>query len=319
MFAVVLGFVVPTMLFSAVGKRTHNDIPQTQPTDEPTQITTTPYHTVEIPVLMEDKSVVNMDMDEYLAAVVLKEMPADFEIEALKAQAVVARTYALRRYTSGQKHSEGAVCTSASCCQGFCTEEQYLSAGGDQASVEKIKSAVAETHNQVLCYQGELIEATYFSCSGGMTEDAVAVWGSEVPYLQATESPGEEKATHYTDAMHFTVDEFLESIGGKGETGVKIGDITYTDGGGIATITINDKTHTGTSLRQLLGLRSTAFAVHVIGNSVVVTTKGFGHRVGMSQYGADAMAVRGSTYREILAHYYQGTQLVDYLSEIDNP
>lgn len=249
-------------------------------------------------------------LDDYIVCVVLGEMPVDFELEALKAQAVVARTYTCRSLDQS-KHKDADVCTNPSCCQAYIGVEEYLKNGGSTAGLEKVKTAVSETAGEVLTYQGELIEATYFSCSGGRTEDARAVWGTDVPYLQSVPSPGEENARHYTDTVRFTTDEFCQLMGQQfsGQPAGWIKNIQYTQGGGIASITIADQTYSGTQIRQKLGLRSTAFVITITGNSVTVTTKGFGHRVGMSQYGAEAMAVQGSDYQQILYHYYLGTQL----------
>ena len=252
-----------------------------------------------------------MALDEYLTGVVLGEMPADFEPEALKAQAVVARTYTRKRMEGG-KHGEAAVCMDPACCQSWRSPEDYLAEGGRQSAVDKVRRAVAETDGLVLRYEGKLIDATYFSCSGGSTEDAVAVWGQDVPYLQAVESPGEEDAPRFTDTVKFSSGEFAEKLGMtvSGDPVDWFGAVTYTDGGGVDTMTIRGQTFTGTQLRSKLGLRSTAFEISVSGNTVTITTRGFGHRVGMSQYGAQAMAREGSTCAEILAHYYTGTELV---------
>ena len=263
-----------------------------------------------IGVLSPDGSVRQMEMEEYLTCVVLAEMPTDFHEEALKAQAVVARTYVGRRLVSG-KHDTAAVCTDASCCQGYCSVEAFLADGGSQEAVDKVSAAVAATAGQVLTYEGELIDATYFSCSGGSTEDAVAVWGADVPYLQAVESPGEEEAAHYSDEVRFTPGELAAALGFANDGSAEdwFGGVTYTDGGGVETMEIRGNTYEGTELRKLLGLRSTVFEVEVDGDEIIITTHGFGHRVGMSQYGAQAMAQSGSTYQEILAHYYVGTEL----------
>jgi stage II sporulation protein D len=184
--------------------------------------------------------------------------------------------------------------------------------GGNRDAVQKIIAAVSSTDGEVLMYDDQLIEATYFSCSGGMTEDAAAVWGQEIPYLTATSSPGEENATHYTDTVTFTTSDLARKLGISQPAGGKpwIEGVTYTPGGGVDEIQLCGKVFRGTEIRQKLGLRSTVFVISVVGDTVTITTKGFGHRVGMSQYGADAMAVQGSTYQQILAHYYQGTNLV---------
>lgn len=253
-----------------------------------------------------------MNMDTYLVGVLMGEMPAWFEEEALKAQAVVARTYTLKAYTTGGKHGDGSICTQSGCCQAYTTEEAYLAQGGSILDVEKYRNAVEATSGMVLMYDGTLIEATYFSCSGGSTEDAAAVWGTDYPYLRAVSSPGEEEATHYTDTASFTDTEFCTLLGIKPEGAPSswLGNVSYTSGGGIAYIDIGGESFTGTQLRQRLGLRSTAITMAAEGNQIIITTRGFGHRVGMSQYGADAMAAAGSSYEEILAHYYQGARLV---------
>ena len=262
--------------------------------------------------VLSDGEVVQMELEEYICCVVLAEMPAEFELEALKAQAVVARTYTCRRLQDA-KHENANVCTDPSCCQAFVSWDEYLDSGGTEQLVEKVRTAVTETAAEVLLYDGELIEATYFSCSGGKTEDAQAVWGTDVPYLQSVESPGEEKATHYTDTVSFSTQEFCNKLGIplQDTANARIGTITYTDGGGVASIELAGMTFTGTKVRQLLGLRSTAFVITWAGDTVTVTTKGFGHRVGMSQYGAEAMAVQGADYTQILSHYYLGTTLTD--------
>ncbi len=251
--------------------------------------------------------ITEMELDAYLTGVLLGEVPGDFEPEALKAQAVVARTYTLK----SKKHGAASVCTDPSCCQAYCTEEAYLAAGHKEEELEKIRLAVSDSEDLVLTYGGELIDATYFSCSGGRTEDALAVWGTDVPYLQAVDSPGEEKAAHHIDTVSFTVAELASLLGTdlSANGGDFIGKVSYTNGGGVETIQIGDEVYDGITLRRLLGLRSTAFAMTVVGDTVTVTTKGFGHRVGMSQYGADAMAASGADCREILAHYYPGTIL----------
>jgi stage II sporulation protein D len=178
--------------------------------------------------------------------------------------------------------------------------------------VDKVRRAVADTDGVVLRYEGRLIDATYFSCSGGSTEDAVAVWGQDVPYLQAVDSPGEENAPRYTDSVTFTASELAGKLGieNRGDPAGWFSEMTYTDGGGVAAMSVRGKSFTGTQLRAKLGLRSTAFSVEVRGKHIVITTQGFGHRVGMSQYGAQAMAKTGADYAQILTHYYTGAELV---------
>ena len=319
--AFVLGALCPAILFTMIDNN-DNDMPQIKAeTTLATEITsTTIAQTIsettvpaafQLAVVMSNGEIKQMDVNDYLTAVVLREMPADFESEALKAQAVVARTYALRRAENGSKHTGAAVCTDSACCQGFISQKEFINSGGTQQQLEKVRNAVVATTGQVLTYNGKLAEATYFSCSGGMTEDAKAVWGSDVPYLQAVKSPGEEKATHYTDTISFSTTNFAKKFGDKltGAPETWIESITYTDGGGVDKMKICGKTYKGTQVRSLLGLRSTAFVITIVGDTVSITTKGYGHRVGMSQYGADAMAVQGSDYVEILTYYYGGTKI----------
>ena len=301
--AVALGILFPTVALWTAFRGWESQVPSAP--GEPQGI--------QLLIHMGD-GVVEMELETYLVGVVLGEMPADFEKEALKAQAVVARTYSLRRYTRKDKHSDGGVCTDPACCQAYRDPEAYLAGGNGVERLEKVRSAVRETAGQVLTYQGALIDATYFSCSGGRTEDAAAVWGSDVPYLQAVDSPGEENAPRYTETVTFTAREFANALGKSlsGSPGGWFSNITYTDGGGVDTMDICGSTYKGTQLRSLLHLRSTAFVISGVGDTVIITTKGYGHRVGMSQYGADAMAVKGSSFAEILAHYYVGAVLEIY-------
>lgn len=264
-----------------------------------------------VAVLFSDGSIEQMDMDAYLTGVVLAEMPADFETEALKAQAVAARTYTEKTTRTGGKHGNGSICTDSGCCQAYISEESYLNQSGSEENLQKVLRAVLDTSGYVLTYEGELIEATYFACSGGSTEDAAAVWGTEYPYLLALPSPGEENAAHYSDTFCFTSEQFQNQTGCT-LTGDPTGWFTveaYTPGGGIESINICGERYSGTQLRRLLGLPSTAMTITAAGDTITIVTKGYGHRVGMSQYGADAMAATGKTYPEILAYYYPGTQL----------
>lgn len=315
-----MSVVLPNLMISAVSRCAGFDghLPQETGAEESIDATSGTENNItrqrNIPVLLDDGSVQTMDIDTYLTGVLLKEMPVKFEMEALKAQAVVARTYALRRILRADKHKEGAVCTDPSCCQAYSTIDTFLAGGGTEQGVEKARDAVKATGDTVITYEGDLIEATYFSCSGGMTEDARAVWGIDIPYLQSVSSPGEEAATHFTDTVTFLAEEFA-SILGQNFTGYPeswLEAVTYTDGGGVDTITLCGKTYKGTTFRSLLGLRSTCFALTAVGNKITITTKGYGHRVGMSQYGADAMAVQGSSYQDILNYYYHRIDLVNY-------
>ena len=314
LLAVFFVFIFPWAYFTARSNRKAEQGVETVETIEKVTDAQLENASCLISVLTEEDVTIKMDIEDYVTAVVLCEMPADFEMDAIKAQAVVARTYALRRHERGSKHAAAAVCTSAGCCQGYCSEGEFLANGGTKVAVDKVRDAVIQTKGEVLIYNGSLIEAVYFSCSGGKTEDAMAVWGADIPYLQSTDSPGEEHATHYTDSVTYSSKEFAELLGFRTAKPVNawVETVIYTKGGGVDRITICGKEYKGTFIRSKLNLRSTCFIMTVVGDRITVTTKGYGHRVGMSQYGADAMAMQGDDYTQILSHYYQGAVLHKY-------
>lgn len=322
--SVALGTVIPGLLFSATVDRQS----VTDQFPEPEIIETIhqePDATPEeeeviccsIPVMKSDGTVVRMDLEDYVCRVVLGEMPASFEVDALKAQAVAARTYALR-CVGGTKHPEGAVCIGSQCCQAYCEPENYIRNGGTWANTEKVFQAVRQTAGEVLYYEDALALSVYFSSAGGSTEDAKDVWGSSLPYLTVVESPEEDDRFNGETAT-FTAEEFQKRLGIslKGKPSSWFGATTYTVGGGVAQMRIGGVLYTGVELRSKLGLRSTDFKVTTTETAVTFTTNGYGHRVGMSQYGADAMAVTGSDYMQILSHYYPGTQIGQYIPNND--
>ncbi len=288
-----------------------------RPVPDTTATWAKPAGAVTVPVLQSEQLLVQMDLEEYVRGVVLAEMPASFDPEALKAQAVVARTYALRRVTLGDKHPQGAVCTDPGCCQAWISDEAYLESMGNGADVAKTAAAVEMTAGLVVTWQGALAETTYFSCSGGRTESALAVWNSEIPYLQSVESPGEQWAPVFSSELIFSAEEFAACLGRtlSGSPADWFGAEERTAGGGVATLVIGGITYSGVELRSLLGLPSTAFSMAAAGESVTVTAAGHGHRVGLSQYGAGAMADDGNDFAAILAHYYPGTE-IDKITDI---
>ena len=313
LYAIWMGMAVPGLIlafFVMFWEQNHSA------SNRETETTDT---TLSLSVLVRwpEGSVERMDMDAYLTGVVLAEMPAYFEAEALKAQAIAARTYARKASVTGGKHGDRSICTDYTCCQAYQSPEDYLEKGGSREDLEKIRSAVLDTSGYVLTYEGELIEAVYFSCSGGKTEDALAVWGTDYPYLRATDSPGEENAACYSETKSFHPEAFQQALGVSltGEPAQWMGNVTRTAGGGVDTMEIGGKKYTGVELRAALGLRSTSFTITVQDNLIQIVTYGYGHRVGMSQYGADAMAAAGSDFHEILSHYYPGTVLEKSLPE----
>ena len=314
--AFCMGALLPGLVFRiATSASVYSQIGRHE-VQKPAAQSTQPKEQIEeifkIPVL-HGQVVEMLDMDAYLTGVLLAEMPPDFHEQALMAQAVAARTCTLQCVQGRQKHEGNAICTDPGCCQAYMSPEDYRRDGGEEEKIRKVSNAVSQTAGEYLTYEGKLIEATYFSCSGGRTEDAVAVWGTDVPYLQSVESPGEEQAEAYTNTVTFTAEQLEKSLGRTlaGDPMVWLGQVQRTRGGGVATMVLAGKTYTGTELRSLLGLYSTAFTMQVKNGLVEVTTSGRGHRVGMSQYGAQAMAQAGNGYAQILSYYYPGTELTN--------
>ena len=293
---------------------------KTQEEDEDGQSLTLPDSGYTLSILV-DGQVQEMDLNQYLWGVVAAEMPASFEEEALKAQAVAARTYSLHKAGNAANHPEADLCTDYACCQAWIAREKAQANWGENAEAytEKITQAVAETNNQVILYDGQLISAVFHSSSGQATQDAVAVWGNSVPYLQSVESPEGEEVPNYHSEVTFTAQEFKDTYLAaqpgavlEGEPAAWFGETTLTNGGSVGTIVIGGVTVTGVQAREIFGLRSAAFTVETTADSVTFQVTGFGHGVGMSQYGANAMAADGSTYTEILKHYYTGVTVEEY-------
>ncbi|PWL41899.1 stage II sporulation protein D [Christensenella sp. MSJ-20] len=260
----------------------------------------------------------SMDFEEYIVGVVSGEMPASYEMEALKAQAVAARTYAYRKVLAGGcGRGDADVCTDFAHCQAYCTPEQRMSKWGDGFSAyeDKLRQAVMGTRGQILAYEGEPIAAFFHAVAGGQTEDVVNVWGGNLPYLKSVESAGEETANRFTRTMTFTYDEFRKTIQKKypnanlSDVPSAIGSDTRTEAGRVRAIVIGGESISGTEMRSLFNLDSANFTIACKDGTVTITTKGYGHGVGMSQVGALAMAKNGSDYKEILLHYYTGVEL----------
>lgn len=255
-------------------------------------------------------------LDTYLTQVVLSELPASFAPEAMKAQAVAARTFALRQCAGG-KHG-GAVCADSACCQACRSMDELRASLADSfdSAWQLAHEAVTATQNEVLTYDGALIDAVYFSCSGGSTEAAAAVWGAEVPYLQSVESPGEQDAARYHSVVTFTPAELaarLQTLAPEADCTAApecwAGPCTYTAGGGVDTLVLCGTPISGTQARRLFSLNSTRFTLSYTQGLFRFDVLGYGHRVGMSQYGAQAIAQLGFGYKTILRYYYRGASI----------
>lgn len=261
-------------------------------------------------------------MNEYLAGVVAAEMPAEFPAEALKAQAVAARTYALKRVNSGgainSPHPEADLCDDHRHCQAWMPVEEMKEKWGAinyYRYYYKIRQAVDATGSTVITYQGNLIDPVYHAACGGKTEDSGAVWKYSVDYLQSVECPHEEDPRSVQSAS-FTINQIEKALGVQLST-IPVSNSNRviitgkTDTGRVQTVQLGDIEFPAALVRERLGLRSTNFNAEVKDEVVVFTTKGYGHGVGMCQYGAKGFAEQGYTYKEILTHYYTGVELLE--------
>jgi stage II sporulation protein D len=262
-------------------------------------------------------------MDKYLWGVTAAEMPAGFEPEALKAQAVAARTYALWRLSGSQSSGDEAQLSDDSAsCQAYRSPEEMAEKWGEDAEAyaAKIEQAVSATDGKVILYDGKVIEALYHSSTSGYTEDALAVWGTDIPYLCSVVSPEDSAdVPDYYSVQRIPAAEFRERFleaypaadlgGGPGTT---FQNLTRSRTGSVISVDLGGVYVTGIELRTLFSLRSTAFSVGTDGEDVVFSIIGYGHGVGMSQYGANVLAQSGMDYVQILGWYYTGTSVSDY-------
>lgn len=268
--------------------------------------------------------VVTLDIDEYLKGVVPSEMPPAYNIEALKAQAVVARTYTYEKM-SRNSHKDCDVCDNYACCQAYYNKEKILEIWENRKFDEKtreeywskVEEAVNSTNNIVITYKGEYIKAYFHANSGGITESSTEIWGKQnIPYLVPVESLGEEEHQYYKTEVTLSFDEIKEKIN-KGsdrkcntdlnENNIKI--LSNTVSGRAATVQIGENIYEATELRTLFGLKSTNFTIEIKENMVTFYVTGYGHGLGMSQTGSNYYANQGYTYDQIIKHYYTGVDI----------
>lgn len=263
-----------------------------------------------------------INLDEYLYGVVSSEMPADFDIEALKAQAVVARTYTIYKIKSGNKHENADICDDSKCCQAWISKEDRLNKWDEdkrESNWNKIVNAVNDTKGKIITYNNEPINAFFHANSGGITEMPINVWGgSGYPYLQSVSTSGEENYSQYSSEVILTKNELENKIKEKyndfqidwnQEKSIEI--LEYTNGNRVKTIKIGNKNLAGVEIRTILGLKSANFEVNIQDDNVKFNVKGYGHGVGMSQTGADSLAKQGKNYEEIIKHFYIGIEIKD--------
>lgn len=264
-----------------------------------------------------------LDLDEYLYGVVSAEMPANFEVEALKAQAVVARTYTIYKVINNNGKHEGAdICDDSNCCQAWISKEDRFAKWEEskrQNNWNKITDCVNRTQGKIITYNGEPINAFFHSNSGGITETTANVWGGTgYPYLQTVETAGEDAYSQYYSEVTLSKQTFIDKIREKHpDFQINFEDIDcikvleYTDANRVKKIKIGNLELSGVEVRTLLGLKSANFKISMQGDNLKFEVTGYGHGVGMSQTGADSMAKSGSTYEEIIKHFYVGVEITD--------
>ena len=269
----------------------------------------------------ETNEIEQIYLDEYLYGVVSAEMPASFEEEALKAQAIVARTYTIYKILKNKKkHGEADICDDSKCCQAWISKENRLDKWDEKDREDywnKIINAVNETKGKIITYEGKPINAFFHANSGGLTEVPINVWGgTDYPYLQTVATSGEDAYAQYSSSAIFTKDEFKNKIKEKHsnfeidfteENCIKIEE--YTDGNRVKTISIGNLKLSGVEIRNIFSLKSANFKIEIEGENIKFDVFGYGHGVGMSQTGADSLAKQGKNYEEIIKHYYKDVQI----------
>ena len=250
--------------------------------------------------------IINISLEEYLIGVVGIEMPASFNIEALKAQAIASRTYTMKLIEQNRTITDNIS------TQVYKTNSELQSMWGANYDMyyNKVKSAVEATKGLYMTYNGKIIDAVYHSTSNGYTQDAINVWGNNIPYLKTVTSPWDSSASSFLRTVTYSVSELSNKLGFDFNYHTIIEILSKDESNRISKIKIGDNEYTGVELRNILGLRSADFDIEKTDNGIIFTTRGYGHGVGMSQYGANGMANSGYNYDAILKHYYTGISIV---------
>ena len=320
----IIFFIIPVIC--TVPHKKEEQVQETVAETENTQIQEEynyeKYKTIKL-LHSETMQIEELNIDEYLYGVVSSEMPANFELEALKAQAVVARTYTIYQIIhNSSKHENADICDNYSCCQAWISKEERFSKWNSEeaeSNWNKIVQAVNETKGKIVTYNKQPINAFFHANSGGVTESSLNIWsGIDYPYLKSVETSGEEGYTQYASEVILNKQELLEKIQIQYEDceidfdkqdSIEI--LEYTSSGRVKTIKIGNKEIAGTEARTLLGLKSTNFVVTIDGENIIFSVTGYGHGVGMSQTGADILAKQGLKYEEIIKHFYTNVEIID--------
>lgn len=252
----------------------------------------------------------NVRLEEYVVGAVGGEMPVSFSIEALKAQAVASRSYVLKKQENNKDGTYDVVDTTSN--QVYLDDDDLKEKWKDSyvSYINKVREAVNETSMEYLEYNGEIANTMFFSTSNGYTEDSQVVFSEDIPYLKSVDSKWDESiSSSFNYEVEMSLDDFYKKLDLNYDKNLSIVLLDRSSSGRIISLKINGKLFTGREVYNKLKIRSTDFAVIQEGEKVKIKTKGFGHGVGMSQYGAFGMAKNGYKYNEILAHYYKGTNL----------
>ncbi|WP_227937051.1 stage II sporulation protein D [Alkalihalobacillus deserti] len=310
--------IIPTMLVLFISEPTESTTTtvRTVALEQPKQgWSYNPEDDVAIAVFRsQSEQIENVPLEKYVMGVVASEMHPNFEMEALKAQALTARTYMLKHILQPRdvQLPEGAMVTDTVSHQVYRNEAELKEEWGSNYDLymARIQEAVLSTQGQVLTFDGEPIDAAFFSTSNGYTENSEDYWQNEFPYLRSVESPWDQSSPRFSAEKIMTVSEFQQKLGVSLPEDGSLGTISErTDGGRVAKVVINGTKLSGRQVRDKLGLDSSDFQWQRQGQQITIQTRGWGHGVGMSQYGADGMAKEGKTYEDILTHYYQGIKI----------
>lgn len=322
---VLVCFLIPVVLTKKTGKQVNTNIyvneqNNSKVAENTAEYNYNKYNTIKL-LHTKTQEIEEIKLDEYLYGVVSAEMPASFEKEALKAQAVVARTYTIYKIENNEgKHGEANICDDSGCCQAWISKEDRFTKWEEasrEANWNKIVEAVESTKGKYITYEGKPINAFFHSNSGGKTETTLNVWGgSGYPYLQSVSTSGEDAYTQYKSEVTLTKEGFINKIKEKySDFEIDFNDekcisiLEYTEGNRVKKIRIGNKEFSGVEIRTLIGLKSANFNIEIKGDNIYFSVVGYGHGVGMSQTGADSMAKAGKNYEEIIKHFYTGVEI----------
>ena len=311
--ALVLTVLLFGGAYLAAGKER---VPETQEGDAQEQSVRGQRDSAVFLAVKDGETVENMALDQYLRGVVRGEMPASFQLEALKAQAAAERTYVYYQLAAGRKeaHPDADVCTDPACCSAWLSEDAAREKWGEDFDgwESRIGEAVAATDGQAALYDGQPILAVFHSSSAGKTAEAGDVWSGDVPYLRSVDSPeGEETVPNYYSAAEFTAAE-AKALLAQAHPELTFsagpdkwfGAVERDDSGRVSTVEVCGAPLRGVEVRRIFSLRSACFTVDAAADKVTFRVTGYGHGVGMSQYGANELARQGKTWQEILMWYY---------------